>query len=123
MAVVRNRADRNRERWERARLPLVMAGLDEMEEVIVRPMTRLDNRAALGVPRDAERIAGAFGDNLEFARAGMHPPQRAVELVFLAVVRANPALIEHPVQTVEPAVRSPGQRVRQLVRVRAAETR
>ena len=121
MAVVRDRANRNRERRKRARLPLVMAGLDEMEEMIVRPMTRLDNRAALGVPRDAVGIARAFGDDLEFARARMHPPERAVEFVFLAVVRANAALIEHAVQSVEPAVRSPRQRIRQLVRVRAAK--
>src|SRR6266516_7336303 len=102
MAVVRNRAKRNRERRKRARLPLVMAGLDEMEEMIVRPMTRLDNRAAFGVPREAVGIARAFADDLEFARARMHPPQRAVELVFLAVIRANAALIEHAVQTIEP---------------------
>ena len=58
MAVIRDRADRHGERRKRARLPLVMAGLDEMEEMIVRPMTRLDNRAAFGVPRHAVGIAG-----------------------------------------------------------------
>ena len=82
MAVVRDRADRHRERRKRARLPLVMAGLDEMKEMIVRPMARLDDRAAFGVPREAVGIAGAFGDDLEFARARMHAPQRAVEFVF-----------------------------------------
>src|SRR5438034_1455338 len=123
MAVVRNRANRNRERWERARLPLVMAGLNEMEEVIVRPMTRLDNRAALGVPREAVGIARAFGNDLKLARARVHSPESTVEFVFLAVVRANAALIEHAVQSVEPSVRSPRQRIRQLMRVRAAETR
>src|SRR5207302_6189392 len=95
MAVVRDRADRNRERRERARLALVMAGLDEMKEMIVRPMTCLDNRATLGVPREAVGIARAFRDNLEFARAWVHSPEGAVEFVFLAVVRANAALIEH----------------------------
>src|SRR5688572_20764619 len=122
MAVVCDRADRNGERRKRARLPLVMAGLDEMEEMIVRPMTRLDNRAAFGVPRHAVGIAGPLGNDLEFTRTRMHSPKRAVEFVFLAVVRANEALIEHTVQTVEPSVRSPGQRVRQLVRIGAAKS-
>ena len=94
-----------------------------MEQMIVRPMARLDNRAALGVPCDAIRIARALGYDLKFARARMHPPERAVELVFPAVVRANAALIEHAVQSIQPPVRSPRQRIRQLVRVRAPETR
>src|SRR4029453_11571175 len=123
MTVVRDRADRNGERRKRARLPLVMTGLDEMEQMIVRPMTRFDNRAAVGVPRQAVGIARTLADDLEFARARMHSPKRAVEFVFPAVVRANEALIEHAVQSIEPAVRSPGQRVRKLVRIRAAKAR
>src|SRR6266566_2876582 len=81
MAVVCNRADRNRERGKRARLPLVLTGFNKMEQMIVRPMASLNNRAALSVPCDAVGIACAFADDLEFARARMHSPQRAVEFV------------------------------------------
>src|SRR5437867_10219627 len=120
MAVVRDRANRNRERREGARLPLVMTGLDEMEEMIVRPMTRLDYRAALGVPRKTVGIARAFGNDLEFMGAGVHAPERAIEFVLAAIVRLNAALIEYAVQPVEPSVGSPRQRIGQFVCVRAA---
>src|SRR5258705_12860259 len=107
MAVVGDRADGNGEGRKRARLPMVMAGLNEMKKMIVCPVTRLDDRTAFGVPRDAIGIARAFGDDLEFARARMHGPDRAVEQVFLAVVGVHAALIEDAIQAVEPAVGSP----------------
>ena len=115
MTVVCYRADRNRERRESAGLPLVMASVDKMKQMIVRPMTRLDDRASPAVPRDAIRIARSFADDLELARARMHSPKRAIKFVFLAVVRANAALIEDTIEAVKPAIRPPRQRIRQLV--------
>src|SRR5688572_23592434 len=111
MPMVRDGTKRNRERRESPGLPLVMPRLHEMKEMIVRPMTRLDNRAAFRVPREAVRIARAFGYDLEFARAWMYPPKRAIEFIFLAVVRADLTLVEHAVQSIEPSIRSPCQRV------------
>ena len=109
MTVIRDRTNLHREGRIRARLPLVAAGFDKMKEVIVRPMTRFDDGAALGVPSEAVRIAGAFGEDLEFAGARMDSPHRASESVFLAIVGANMTLIENAIQPVKPAVRSPGE--------------
>src|SRR5262249_50752225 len=66
-------------------------------------------------------VARAFGDDLKFVCARMHPPERAVELIFLAVIGAHAALVEHTVQSIKPAIRPPRQRIRQFMRVCAAE--
>src|SRR5438045_2455679 len=81
MPVIGDGAHRHRERRKRTRLPLVMSSLDEMEEMIVGPMTRLDNRTTLSVPGDAVGIARPLGDNLKFVRARVHAPQGGVEFV------------------------------------------
>jgi len=86
-----------------------MAGLDEMEEMIVRPMTRLDNRAALGVPGDAIGIARALGEDLEFAGAGMEPPHRTGKIVLSSILKHDVALVEDTVESIKPAIRTPGQ--------------
>src|SRR6185436_13447146 len=101
--------------------PLVLTGLDKMEEMIIGPMTRLDQRTALHVPGQAVRIARAFRHDLELPGARMHPPKRTVELIFPATVGTDAALIEDAVQTVQPSVWAPRERVGQLVRVRAAK--
>src|SRR5262245_41635448 len=105
MAMGGNRAERDGEGREGSVLPLVLTCFNKMEEMIVGPMTRLNDGAALVVPGEAVGVAGPLRDDLKLARARMHAPKRAVELVFLAVVGTNPALIKHPIQPVEPAIR------------------
>src|SRR5688500_10144521 len=99
-----------------------MTSLNEMEEMIVCPMTCFDDRASFIVPGQSVRIARSLGDDLKLVRARMHPPQCAVELVFSPVVRPHAALVEHAVQPIEPAIRTPRQRIRQLVRIGPAKT-
>src|SRR6187401_2483507 len=79
VTVIGDCAQREGKRREYASLPLVVPGLDKMKEMIVRPMTRFDNRTAFAVPGQAVGVARAFRNNLEFPRARMHPPQRAIE--------------------------------------------
>src|SRR5216117_3686613 len=92
-----------------------------MKEVIVRPMTGFDDCGAFGVPGDAIGIAGAFRENLELTSAGMDSPHGASEVVSRAILGNDVALVEHAVQPVKPAIRTPGQRTGQLVRIRATE--
>ena len=80
-----------------------------------------DERAALGIPGDAPGIAGAFGEQFEGPGSRMNAEQRAGELVGLPLV-GHLAVIEHAVQAVEVAIRSPGQRVGKLVSVGASES-
>src|SRR5207247_2325525 len=95
VAVIGDRPDLHREGRICARLPRVVAGLDEMKEVIVRPVAGLDDRAPLGVPGDAVRIARSLSEDLELARAGVIPPHRTGEVMPLAVLRDDVTLVEH----------------------------
>src|SRR5690349_4733199 len=74
VAMRRDRAELPGERRIRSGLSLVIARLDEVKEVIVRPMACFDDCAPFRVPGNAIRIARAFGKNLKLARARMHPP-------------------------------------------------
>ena len=121
MAVVGDRTQLHRKGRVSARLPFVVARFNKMKEVIVRPVTGFDDCGAFGVPGDAIRIAGAFRENLELTSAGMDPPHGASEVVSLAILGEDVALVEHAVQPVKPAVRTPAQRTGQLVRIRATE--
>ena len=85
-------------------------------------MAGFDDGVPLGVPCEAIRVTRPLADDPELAGAGVDPPHRAGEGILLAA-RLDPARVEHAVEPVEPAVRSPGQRARQLVGVGAPEPR
>jgi hypothetical protein len=120
MTVIGDRTDLADERREGAGLAFVVAGLDEMKEMIVGPVTGFDDGAAFEIPGKAVRIAGAFGDELEFASDWMKAPQGAIEFKFLSFV-GDAAFVEDAIQAVEPAVGTPGEGVWEFVGVRAAE--
>src|SRR5687767_13283140 len=103
MTVIGDRSDLADEGREGAGLTFVVAGLDEVKEMIVGPVTGFDDGAAFEIPGEAVRIAGAFGDELEFARDRMKAPQGAIEFKFLSFV-GDAAFVEDAVQPVEPAV-------------------
>src|SRR5262245_61435222 len=120
MAVLDNRAELPGERRIGAALAMVIAGLDQMPQVVDHASA--DEKAALGIDRYAPGIARAFAEELELARLRMDAEQRTREAIGVAVVALHGGRIEHAVEAVEPAVRAPGERVGQLVRVGAAET-
>jgi len=121
MTVIRDRADLHGERRIGPGLAVVVAALDEMEQVVVGPVTGFNDGAAFRIPGDTVRIAGALREDLKLPRARVKPPHRAVKVVSLAILIHNPTLIEHPIEPIQPAIRPPGQRIRQFVRVRAAK--
>ena len=81
------------------------------------------------IERDAPWIAGAFRKDLKLAcprvdaeQDARHWPARMVCLeVWITFGITHVAVVEDSVQAVQPAVRSPGQRVRQFVRVVTSE--
>src|SRR5690349_11280123 len=105
-------------RWIGSTLAVVVTGLDEMPEVI--DDAGAEERTSFRVPRDTPRVARPFREELELARLGMNAKQCAGEVELLAVL-LHDALVEDAVETVQPAVRSPGKRVWKLVRVIAAK--
>ena len=121
MSVIGDRADRHGERRKLPGLTLVMPGLDEVKQVVVGPVTGLDDCAALGVPGDTVGVARALGDDLEFPRPRVQPPNGAVEVVALAFPVDDVAFVEHAVEPVEPAVRAPGEGTGQLVEIGSSE--
>src|SRR5262249_35158263 len=120
VAVVRDRADLEREGRVRAGLALVVAGLDEVEDVVVGPVAGAAQGGGLGGPGGAAVVAGPLAAHLELARARVDAPQGTGEVERLAA-RLHAAVVEDAVEAVESAVRTPGERVGQLVRVGAAE--
>jgi len=77
-----------------------------------------DEHLAVIVEGDAPGIRGAMGDNLKRVSRRMKPPDAAVQPDPVAVRRAGPAdprIGKNAVATVEPAVRSPGETVDDVV--------
>src|SRR5437667_311066 len=109
MAMIGDRPDAHRERRIRARLARVIAGLDEVEQMIGRPVARFDDRAALGVPSDAVWVARPLREDLELARARVQPPHGASEVVSMAVLVNDVAFVEDAIEAVEPTVGAPGE--------------
>ena len=107
----------------RARLPLIAAPGRDMEQMVNHACTY--EGVTRGIEIHAPRIAGALGEDLELLRPRMIAGDRAGDL--------HPRLAgfgdfhlrmgEDAVRQVEPAVRSPGETVQQLVPVFQAETR
>src|SRR5438270_650424 len=79
-----------------------------------------DERAPLRVPGDAPGIAGSLAEQLELTGPRIDPEHRAGEAEFLAPL-LDDRFVEYAVEAVEIAVRSPRERVRQFMRVVAAE--
>src|SRR5581483_5288309 len=104
MTMVGDGPDRNREGWVRTGLTLVVAGFDEMEDMVVGPVAGADQDTALGVPDEAPGVAGPLAKQLKLVRPGMEPPQGTGELENLALGN-HPAVIEDAVESVQPAVR------------------
>ena len=110
-----------------AALPVVVAGLREVPEVI--DDAGADEGIAGMIECNAPGIAGAFTEDLKFAGAGMDAEQSAGEvpwfLVF-AVVWVFGAVrdmgrIEDSVETIQPAIGAPGEGVGEFVCIIAAE--
>ena len=116
--VVDDRLQLPGERGVRAALPVVIAGLGQVPEVV--------DHAGAGegvadlVEGDPPGVAGPFAEDLEVAGLRVDPEDGAGEFVDLAAM-LDPGRVEDAVPAVEPAVRPPGQRVRQLVGVEPAE--
>ena len=102
-----------------APLPVVITRLGEVPEVIDH--AGRDESRAVVVPGDAPGVARALRKEFEVARPGMDPEERGGEVEGLAAMLHDRA-VEDAVEPVEPAVRPPGERIRQLVRVVASET-
>src|SRR5260370_12284085 len=81
-----------------------------------------DERTAVGVPGDAPRIARAFAEKLKRACAGIEAKHGAREPEIAAAL-FDVARVEDSVKTIEPAVGTPGERVRQLMCIVASEAR
>src|SRR5206468_11392225 len=101
-------------------LAVVVAGLDEVEDVVVGPVAGADQGTPFGVPDQTPGVARPLADDLELVRARVDTPQRTGEVEH-AALRLHAAVVEDAVEAVEPTVRPPGQRVGQFVRVGAAE--
>ena len=94
--------------------------LDHVPEV--RYDTHLGEELAGFVEVNAPGIAAALGENFEHMPDGVITPDASVHPLPLGLGRVRATDVgraEHPVATVEPAVRSPGERVQDLVRVGA----
>src|SRR6202044_1081591 len=72
------------------------------------------------VERQAPGIAGPFAEDFEFLRLRMDAKQGTSEVEGFAVL-LDDAAIENAVEAIEPAIRAPGERVRQFVRVMSAK--
>src|SRR5262249_34766134 len=118
VAVLDDAADLPRERRIRAPLAMVVAGLGEVPEVI--DDAGGDEGIAVVVEREAPPVRGAFAEDLELLRARVDAETGAREIECLAVL-LDDAAIEDAVEPIEPAVRAPGQRVRQFVRIMSAK--
>src|SRR5262245_38077320 len=81
---------------------------------------RGDEEVAVLVVIESPWIAGALAEEFERLRARMIPPTRAGELVRFALM-FDLGVIEDAVESVEPAVRTPDERIGKLVRVVASE--
>ena len=119
MSVIDDRLDGPGIRRIRPTLADVIAGLDQVPEVIDH--AGAGEERALGVDRDAPGVARPLAPDLEDPGPGMDAEDRAGELVGLAILRGDLAGVEYAVPAVEPAVGAPGERVGQLVGVGAAE--
>jgi hypothetical protein len=125
--VLDDGADRPGVRGVRAALADVVAGLDEVPQVVDDAGGY--EEAAFGIDGDAPGVAGALREDLKLARAGVDPPESARELpsgmvglvVGVGLGVADMTVVENSVKPVEPAVGSPGERVGQLVGVGAAK--
>src|SRR5262249_48313984 len=118
MPVLDDRAELPGERRIGATLAMVVAGLDQVPEMVDH--AGADEEAAFGVDGYAPGIAGSFAEQLELAGLRMDAEQRAREAIGVAVAALDGGRIEDAVEAIEPAVRPPGERVGQLVGVGAA---
>ena len=121
MDVVDDRLHRPGKWRIRAPLADVVAGLDQVPEMVDHTGAREER--ALGVDGDAPRVARSLAPDFEDARPGVNPEDGAREMVSLAVFGHDAAGIEHAVPAVQPAVGAPGERIGELVSVAAAEAR
>ncbi len=118
MLMVDDRVEHPGERRIRSALAVVIAGLGEVPEVVDH--AGAGEGRAVGVPGDPPGVARPFAKDLEIAGLGIDPKHGAGEFVTLAAI-VDLGRVEDAVPAVQLAVRAPGQRVGQLVRVVAAE--
>src|SRR5437667_10612892 len=123
MAMIGDRAQFHREGRVGPGLAFVISRFHKMEQMVRCPMARLDDRAPVVSPRDAVWIARSFRKHLEFPRSWMYPPHRTSEVMPLAVFGDDVALVKDAVQSVEPAVRPPGQRTGQFMEIGPSKSR
>src|SRR6266699_257302 len=103
-----------------ASLPFDAGALDHVPEV--RDDAHLGEELAVFVEVDAPGIAAALREHFEQMPRGVITPNPGVHPLPLAFRRAGLADVrgtEHAVTTVQPAVRTPSERVQDLVRVGA----
>src|SRR5687768_13153232 len=101
-----------------AALALVTRALDHVPDV--RHHTRIDETLSVLIEINAPWIARAFRKNFKSVLRRMIPPHCCVHPLPLLLRRpwlANVRRAEYPVATIEPAVRTPCERVQRLVRV------
>src|SRR5262249_24559091 len=118
MAVIDDGAELPGEGRIRAALTMIVAGFRQGPQVIDDAGT--DEGAALVVPGEAPGIPRALPKQLKFPRFRMDAEEDAGEDEVLAAL-LDVAVIEDAVESVQPAVRTPRQRVGQFMRVGAAE--
>ena len=123
MLVLDDRLDLPRVRRIGPRLPVVVAGLDDVPEVIDH--AGREEEAAFLVDGNPPGVARSLGVNLKLTRAGIDPPQRdgqrPARMILFEVGVLGTVLhmrkIEHAVEAIQPAIGPPGEGIRQLMRV------
>src|SRR6516162_24977 len=120
MPLVGDRADGDGERRIGPGLALVVAGLDEMKEIIGGPVAGSNDGGAFGIPDQTVGIAGALAEELELARLRVDTPHGTGEVEDLTLA-GDHAVVEDAVEAIQPAVGPPRERIGQFVGVGAAE--
>ena len=100
------------------RLAVVIAPLNDMPEMVDH--TGRDEGAAPFIEGDAPGVAGSLGPQFEFVGARMQAEHGRVEDMLAPLVR-DVTLVEDAVESIQPAVGSPGERIGKLVGVGPAE--
>ena len=119
MLVFDDRLDLPGERRIRPSLAVVVAGFGQVPEMVDH--AGADESCSLAIPGHPPGVARPFANRFEVARPRMNAKHGAGEVVVLRPRCSTSLRIEDPVQSVEPAIGAPRQRIRQLVRVGPAE--